>query len=126
MTSDLDVPSGRSRIPELSGIEFSGHESVREYANAVRGLCRDLAAELEFASGELFEVLRRQEGHPLLLGMDVRLRARRVSRRLERLSRLMGGGCVESVAFYREFRKQFADVIRDKKTKNPRSFNWDG
>jgi hypothetical protein len=120
-------PSGRSRIPELSGIEFHGHESVKEYANAVRVLCRDMAAELEFASGELYHVLSRQEGHPLLLGLDTRLRARRVCRRLDRLSRLLGGGSVESIAFYMEFRRQFADVIRDRKSKrDPRTFNWEG
>lgn len=124
--STVDVPSGRQRIPELSGIEFTGHESVRAYAGTLRGLFRDLSFELEHASGELFEVLRRQEGHPLLFGLDVRFRARRVAARLDRIARLMGGGSVESVAFYREFRKQFADVIRDKKTKNPRNFNWDG
>lgn len=128
MSDTLDTPaSARSRIPELSGIEFTGHESVREYAGTLRALCRDLAFELEYASGELYAVLSRQEGHPLLFGLDVRLRARRVSMRLDRLSRLMGGGCVESVAFYREFRKQFADVIRDKKSKrDPRTFNWEG
>jgi hypothetical protein len=127
MGTDVDVPSGRSRIPELSGIEFHGHESVRQYANAIRVLCRDLACELEFGSGELYQVLSRQAGHPLLLGLDVKLRARRVCRRLDRLARLMGGGTTESIAFYMEFRRQFADVIRDKKSrKDPRTFNWEG
>lgn len=128
MTDPVNLPApARNRIPELSGIDFTGHESVREYASTLRGLCRDLAFELEYASGELYAVLSRQEGHPLLFGLDVRLRARRVSMRLDRMARLMGGGCVESVAFYREFRRQFADVIRDKKSKkDPKTFNWEG
>ena len=129
MTStDLDsLPSGRSRIPELSGIEFTGAESIREYVNALRALCRDLSCELEFAAGELNEVLKQQSGHPLLMGIDTRMRARRVSRRLERASMLAGAGAVEAVGLWMEFRRQFADVIRDRKgRKDPRSFNWEG
>jgi hypothetical protein len=123
----LSLRPGRSRIPELSGIEFHGHESVKEYANAVRVLSRDMSSELEFASGELYHVLSRQSGHPLLLGLDVKVRARRVTKRLDRLARLFAGGSVEAVAFYMEFRRQFADVIRDKASKrDPRTFNWEG
>lgn len=128
MTAELEShPTGKNRIPELSGIEFTGAESVREYAQAIRNLCRDLSSELEFASGELYHVLSRQNGHPLLFGIDTRARARRVCKRLNRLSRLMGGGSVESVALWMEFRRQFADVIRDRKgRRDPRSFNWEG
>lgn len=116
----------RGRIPELSGIEFTGHESVRDYAATLRGLFRDLAFEVEFGRGELYEVLSRQSGHPLLMGMDVKLRARRVCKRLDRLSRLMGGGVTESVAFYREFRQQFAPAIQPaRRPDNNRAFNWE-
>jgi hypothetical protein len=116
----------RGRIPELSGIEFTGHESVRDYAGTLRGLFRDLAFELEFGRGELYEVLSRQSGHPLLMGIDTRLRARRVCKRLDRLAALMGGGVTESIAFYREFRLQFAPAIQPQQQRpNPRVFNWD-
>jgi hypothetical protein len=116
----------RGRIPELSGIEFTGHESVKDYAATLRGLFRDLAFEVEFGRGELYEVLTRQQGHPLLMGIDVRLRARRVCKRLDRLAALMGGGVTESVAFYREFRLQFAPAIQpEKKRPDPRAFKWD-
>jgi len=116
----------RGRIPELSGIEFTGHESVKDYAATLRGLFRDLAFEVEFGRGELYEVLTRQQGHPLLMGIDVRIRARRVCKRLDRLAALMGGGVTESVAFYREFRLQFAPAIQpEKKRPDPRAFKWD-
>jgi hypothetical protein len=116
----------RGRIPELSGIEFTGHESVRDYAATLRGLFRDLAFEVEFGRGELYEVLSRQAGNPLLMGIDVRIRARRVCRRLDRLARLMGGGVTESVAFYREFRQQFAPAIQpERQRRDHRAFNWD-
>jgi hypothetical protein len=85
-----------------------------------------LAFEVEFGRGELYEVLTRQAGHPLLMGIDVRLRARRVCRRLDRLARLMGGGVTESVAFYRTFRQEFAPAIQPQRERpNQRQFNWD-
>lgn len=116
----------RGRIPELSGIEFTGHESVRDYAGTLRGLFRDLAFEVEFGRGELYEVLSRQAGHPLLMGIDVKIRARRVCKRLDRIAALMGGGVTESVAFYREFRQQFAPAIQPPRQRpNARAFNWD-
>lgn len=117
---------GRGRIPELSGIEFTGKASVEKYAQTLRNLFRDLTFEIEFGSGELYQVLSRQQGHPLLMGLDARIRARRVCRRLDRLARLMGGGCVESVAFYAEFRRQFAPAIAPVRQKQqPRAFDWE-
>jgi hypothetical protein len=115
----------RGRIPELSGVQFTGKSSVEQYARVLRGLFRDLAFEVEFGSGELYAVLSRQQGHPLLMGLDVRLRARRVCRRLDRLARLMGGGCVESVAFYQEFRRQFEPAIANRKPPVRKAFDWD-
>lgn len=115
----------RGRIPELSGIRFYRKSDVEVYAQALRSVFRDLAFEVEFGSGELYAVLSRQAGHPLLMGLDVRIRARRVCRRLDRLARLMGGGCVEAVAFYAEFRRQFEPVITPAKPKpDPRKFDW--
>lgn len=122
----VNGPSGRGRIPELSGIEFTGKTSVEAYAKALRNLFRDLSFEIEFGSGELYQVLARQGGHPLLMGLDVRLRGRRVCRRLDRLARLMGGGCVESVAFYAEFRRQFGPAINNNiQRPRARAFDWD-
>jgi hypothetical protein len=103
--------AARQRIPELSGIEFTGHASVAEYSRTLRALMRDLGCELDFAAEEIQAVLSRQKGHPLLMGADVRLRARRVARRLRRGSELCTGAAVEAVKFYHEFRAQFAEVI---------------
>jgi hypothetical protein len=116
---------GRGRIPELSGIRFTGKDSVEAYAKALRNLFRDLAFEVEFGSGELYAVLSRQNGHPLLMGLDTKLRARRVCRRLDRLARLMGGGCIETVAFYAEFRRQFGPAIapQQRQQRQPQ-FDW--
>jgi hypothetical protein len=116
--------TGRQRIPELSGIEFTGHESVAEYAKQLRALCRDISDEAGYGAAELYAVLSRQKGHPLLAGIDVRLRARRVARRLDRVADLMAGGVVESVKFYAEFRAQFADAINPPKQRVKVQFDF--
>jgi hypothetical protein len=105
----------RQRIPELSGIEFTGHSSVARYAKELRALCRDLSDEVNYAAEELYAVLSRQKGHPLLAGIDVRMRARRVSRRLARVSDLQAGAVIEAVKFYAEFRAQFAEALNPPK-----------
>jgi DNA-binding phage protein len=116
----------RSRVPELSGIEFTGHSSVRAYAEAARKLFRDVAHEFGFSAEELYAVLSHQKGHPLLAGVDVRLRARRVCKRLERMEQLAAGISVESVHFYREFKRQFDEAINPEKAKKPpRAFDFD-
>jgi hypothetical protein len=115
----------RQRIPELESIEFTGHASVARYSKALRGINRDIAHECEYAAEELQAVLSRQRGHPLLLGLDVRLRARKVAKRLHRAGELSAGAAVEAVKFYSEFRLQFADVITPPKPKPGKNFDFD-
>ena len=103
--------SGRTRIPELEVIEFTGAQAIGEYSRRLRALGRDLAAELDASADEVQAVLSRQKGHPMLLGLDVRIRARRVGHRLKRCAELAQGVAVEAVRFNTEFRTQFADVI---------------
>lgn len=112
-----------NRIPELETIEFKGASSIAEYSRAGRRIGRDLAAEFDQAAEEISAVLSRQKGHPLLLGVDVRLRARRVAKRLQRAAELANGLAVECVKFNTEFRVQFADVIAPKKQK-AKSFDF--
>jgi hypothetical protein len=118
------MAAAKQRIPELSGIEFTGHASVATYSGELRSLLRDVAYEIDFAAEEIQAVLARQKGHPLLLGLDVRLRARKVAKRLHRAQECVTGGAVEAVKFYREFRKQFAEVIAPpKQTRASFDFN---
>jgi hypothetical protein len=109
----------RKRIPELESIEFTGAKSVADYSKALRDLSRDMCNESEFAAEELVAVLSRQKGHPLLAGVDTRLRARKVAKRLYRAAQLYNGAAVEAVKLYQEFRLQFADVINPKPSKVP-------
>jgi hypothetical protein len=121
----MTLANGRQRIPELNGIEFTGHSSVVNYSKTLRALMRDIATEVEFGAEELFSVLSRQRGHPLLMGVDVKMRARKVVKRLYRVHDLAAGGAVEAVKFYREFRLQFADAIQPQRSKPAKAFDFD-
>jgi hypothetical protein len=105
----------RNRIPELEVIEFKGAKSISEYSRKLRALGRDLAAETEASSEEVRAVLSAQKGHPLLFGADVKMKARRVSKRLKRAAELGQGIATEAVKFNNEFRLQFAEVITPRK-----------
>lgn len=114
---------GERRIDGLSAIEFDGAKDITIYARNGREICRDLAMEFEAAAEQVIGVLSRQQGHPLLFGLDVRLRARRVGNRLRRAAECAQGAGVEVVKFRSEFRYQFANVINP--PKNPaRKFDW--
>jgi hypothetical protein len=111
----------------LEVIEFKGASAVAEYSRRLRKLGRDLAAELDAGAEEVRAVLSRQKGHPLLLGVDVRIRARRVALRLRRAGELSQGIATEAVRFNQEFRLQFADVIYPRRQRRPDfDFNDDG
>lgn len=111
------------RIPELEVIEFKGAKSIADYSRAARGLGRDQAAEYGAAAEEVKAVLSAQKGHPLLFGADVKLKARRVAKRLNRMAELAQGIATEAVRFNTEFRIQFAEVITPK-PKKPRGFDF--
>lgn len=117
--------AAKSRIPELQDIEFNGSASIKKYSVKLRDLCRDLAWECSFSAEEVQAVLARQgKGHPLLAGIDTKLRARKVAKRLRRVEELTAGAGVEAVKFYQEFRLQFADVIKPKTKKPAKQFDF--
>jgi hypothetical protein len=110
--------TGKRRIPELSNIPFTGSKSITAYSQAGRSLCRDLGMEFEFAAEEVRAALiGAQKGHPLLMGVDVRIRARRVARRLKRASELQKAAGAELVRFHTQFRVEFADILNPPKPK---------
>ncbi|MEU8035728.1 hypothetical protein [Streptosporangium sp. NPDC049078] len=120
---------GRSRIPELSNIPWEGPRAITDYAKVGRALARDLGEEFNLGADELYAVLIRSfKGNPVLalLGApDVRLRARRVVRRLQRAAELQKGAGVELVKFHAQFRKEFVDVLPQAKPEKRSEFRWD-
>ncbi|MFD0685885.1 hypothetical protein [Actinomadura fibrosa] len=116
--------SGKSRIPELADIPFTGAKSITEYSQAGRRICRDLAIEFDMGAEEVYQALvATARGNPLLFGVDIRMRARRVSKRLKRASEHQAAAGAELVAFWAQFRKEFADVLNPpKQPKQPFDF----
>ncbi|MGI8333517.1 hypothetical protein ACRYCC_26490 [Actinomadura scrupuli] len=112
--------STRKRIPELAAIPFTGAKSITQYSKEGRNICRELAWEFEMAAEEVYGALvASQKGHPLLLGVDVKWRARRVRSRLLRAAEQAQGAGVELVKFHAQFRREFADILNPPSKKKP-------
>lgn len=116
--------STRKRIPELQSIEFKGSKSVADYSKKSRDLMRDLAWEFHESSEEIKAVLSRQKGHPLLFGLDVRIRAKRVASRLKRASEGSVGVAAELVKFNAEYKRQFVEPAQEAKRRQ-RKNSWE-
>lgn len=114
----------RHSVPELEVIEFDGSESVAAYALTSRNHTRALSQEYEASAEDLYAVLcELGEGHPLAFGLDVKMRARRVRKRLERMAEMAAGLAVESVKFNLEYKKQFAELVNPAKARK-RTWEW--
>ncbi|MEV6159443.1 hypothetical protein AB0L53_54835 [Nonomuraea sp. NPDC052129] len=108
----------------LDVIEFDGSESVAAYALQSRDHNRILSQEYEGAADDLYGVLRELgKGHPLLFGQDVKHRANKVAKRLERMAEMASWVAVESVKLNLEYRKQFGELVAPEKTRK-RTWDW--
>jgi hypothetical protein len=74
-----------------------------------------MARELGTAEHAALGALRQLKGHPLLVGVDVKWRARRVTRVLREARELCEGISAECVAFNLQFRTEFADALSGKR-----------
>lgn len=104
--------SGEQRLTRIGDIPFRGRvgENVAKYAKANQDLGRDLASELSNGAEAARRAMRGLQGHPLLHGVDVRLRARRVARKLNKAKELALAVSAESVRFNQQYRREFLDV----------------
>lgn len=96
-------------INELERIEFTGSlgAAFQQYADEGRRISRRLAFELEAAAGDSQAAMERLHGHPLMFGLDCKIRARRVAKRLKRAQELAAGMGTEVSEFQRAYRKHF-------------------
>jgi hypothetical protein len=119
--------SGRARIPELALIEMNSTSALKKYVTEARGLCRDVGNELEWGAEEIAAVLTTTgKGNPWLMGVDVKIRARKVAKRARRAADLQRAACVELVKLWQDFTVQFAPALQQyKDQKNPKHFDFD-
>jgi hypothetical protein len=117
------MASGEQQISRLGDVEFRGKvgENVTTYAKRLQRLSHAFGAQLTNDAQDAERAMRRLSGrHPLLKGMELRFRARRVSRRLRRASELFVGLGAEAVKFQAEYKKQFHNVEGEQE-KRPKS-----
>lgn len=102
------------RIDELAKVEFVGSLTIAtyDYGQAMHALGHLLRIELDMAAVESEAAMASLKGHPLLLGLDVRVKARRVSKRLRRAQDLAWGLAEEGRRFHRDYLKNFVDPAR--------------
>lgn len=106
------MSSGERRIDQLGNVTFTGDVSanVAAYAKGVQAIARDLAVELEIGANVAEQAMRRLNGHPRLAGVNVRFRARLVTRRLRRAHHLALEVSAEAVRFNAQYRREFLQV----------------
>jgi hypothetical protein len=108
----MEDQSAEERLDKMGDIDFDGAvgKKIAEYGKAAQAMGHDFAAELDEAAREANRQMRKLKGHPLLLKVDVYLRARRVTRHLRRASELARGVSAESVRFTLQYRREFLDI----------------
>lgn len=97
------------RVSELAQIPFNGSLGAvfDAYARQADEISQKLAFEFEVAAGDSRAAMESLHGHPLLFGLDVRVKARRVAKRLKRASELADGIGHEAYMFHSDYRKHF-------------------
>ncbi|MFD0887733.1 hypothetical protein ACFQ08_24595 [Streptosporangium algeriense] len=102
-------PISRRGITELSGIEFTGSLGVAflAYGRALTALAERWNVELEIAAADAEAAMASMKGHALLFGLDSKVRARRVARRLKRAQTLVAALGERGEKFHRSYRRHF-------------------
>lgn len=106
------MDSAEDRIDKMGDMSFDGAvgRHIATYGQASQRLGHDFAAELDEAARHAAREIRKLDGHPLLRGVNVYLRARWVTRHLRRAAELARGVSAESVKFTLQYRREFLDI----------------
>lgn len=119
------MSTAEQRLEEIADCEFTGKNvagQIARYATLTQQLAHDMARELASAEEAAMAAMRQLKGHPMLSGVDVRWRARRVTRVLREARELCQGVSAECVAFNVQFRTEFADALRVKRDGKPKDY----
>nr|WP_042190911.1 hypothetical protein [Kibdelosporangium sp. MJ126-NF4]CEL19686.1 hypothetical protein [Kibdelosporangium sp. MJ126-NF4]CTQ96911.1 hypothetical protein [Kibdelosporangium sp. MJ126-NF4] len=109
------MSTAEQRIDQIADCEFTGKDvpsRIARYAQLNQQLAHDIARELSTAEEAAHAAMLQLKGHPMLAGVDVRWRARRVARVLREARELCQGISAECVAFNLQFRTEFAEALR--------------
>ena len=112
------MSTAKKRLDEIADCEFTGKDialKIARYAQLMQEFAHDMARELGTSEQAANAALRQLKGHPLLAGIDVKWRARRVTRVLREARELCEGISAECVGFNMQFRREFADALSGKR-----------
>ncbi|GAA3801700.1 hypothetical protein GCM10022226_21910 [Sphaerisporangium flaviroseum] len=100
----------RRDITELSTIEFTGSlgAAFLAYGKQLTELAERWGLELEIAAVDAEAAMGSMKGHLLLFGLDSKVRARRVAKRLKRAQELTAAMAEQGQLLHRTYRKHFA------------------
>lgn len=107
------MASGKSQIARLGDTDFRGDvtKNVTRYARDLQAVARAMAAQFDADADDAQKAIRKLgKRHPALKGVNVRLRARWVARRLRRARNLAKDLSAEAVKFQAQYRKEFVDI----------------
>lgn len=98
-----------AEISELAQIAFEGSlgEAFKRYGQALEELADRWAVELELAEGDAQAAMGSMTGHLLLFGVDSRIKAYRVAKRLARAREMVDSIAARADAFHRDYRRNF-------------------
>ena len=101
-----------SEIRELAEIPFRGSLQVQfeEYATALYAISRAWSLELAMAAADAEAAMTELHGNPLLFGLDARIKARRVAKRIKRAQELANGLAEEAEKFSKAYMRHFVEA----------------
>jgi hypothetical protein len=117
-------------IKALDQIELTDQHTLHAFLQAVRALAHKVAVETSMAAGELTaggKEMAKGSGNPLLMGIDVRMKIRRVTRQMDAAAEHMAQAAAASTAAWTVFEREFEEILNRSRTKvkRPKSFHID-
>ncbi|MFB4307023.1 hypothetical protein [Actinomadura sp. GTD37] len=105
---------GRRTISELNDIQFDGSigEAMHEYGERLRGLSLRWAFEFEAAAGDAEAAMSSLDGRWWALGIDTKVRARKVARRLVRAQEMAHAMGDQGGKLHRVYLRHFPEASR--------------
>lgn len=101
-----------AEIRELAEIPFTGslQYAFGEYSAALYAISRAWSHELAMAAADAEAAMTELHGNPLLFGLDAKIKARRVAKRIKRAQELADGLTEEAKKFHRAYMRHFVEA----------------
>jgi hypothetical protein len=117
-------------VKALDQIELTDQHTLHAFLQAGRALAHKIAVETSMASGELTaggKEMAKGSGNPLLMGIDVRMKIRRVTKQMDAAAEHMAQAAAAYTATWTVFEREFEEILDRSRTKvkRPKLFSID-